>query len=70
MTIFDTASSVNTVSDGNSTFNIHMGDNHNSGHHRCRYETYDDSLVNKSQETPVEQSLVNKSHEKPTEILL
>ena len=60
MTVFDVASSVNG----------HMGDDHNSGHHRCRYETYDDSLVNKSQETPVEQSLVNKSHEKPTEILL
>lgn len=60
----------NTVSDGSSTVNSHMGDDHNSGHYRCRYETYDDSLVNKSQATPIEKSLVNKSCEKPTEVLL
>ena len=61
---------VNIVSDSSSTFNIHMGDDHNSGHHRCRYETYDDSLINKSRATPIEESLVNNSHEKPTEVLL
>ena len=70
MTNFDVASSVNTVPDGDSTFNLNMGDDHNSGHHRCRYETYDDSLVNKSQATPIEESLVNKSREKPTAVLL
>lgn len=61
---------VNTVSDGSSTFDLNMENDHNSGHHRCRYETYDDSLINKSQEIPFEESLVNKSCEKPTEVLL
>lgn len=58
---------VNTVSDGSSTFDLNMGDDHNSGHYQC---TCGDSLVNKSQATPIEESLVNKSCEKPTEVLL
>lgn len=67
MANFDVASSINTVSDDNSFFNICMEDDHNSGRHQC---TYGDSLVNKSQTTPIEESLVNKSCEKPTEVLL
>lgn len=56
---------VNTVSDGSSTFSIHIGDDHNSGR-----MTRGDSLVNKSRATPIEESLVNNSHEKPTAVLL
>ena len=61
---------VNMVSNGNLIFNSYMGDDHNSGRHQCKHETRGDSLVNKSQATPIEESLVNKSHEKPTAVLL
>ena len=61
---------VSTMSDDNSIFNSYMGDDHNSGLHQCKHETRGDSLVNKSQTTPIEESLVNKSCEKPTVVLL